>query len=394
MGKLTTNFVKRAIEGRVDPGRYRDEHGLILNVSQGGASWLLRYHANGARRDMGLGPVKLIGLGKARELTLSHLRDLKAAKIDPLQARQSVKAERAAGMTFADAAEAFISGQEAGWKNDKHRAQWRSTIRQHVNPTIGTLRVGDIDTPHVVKLLQPMWPAMTETASRVRGRIERILDWAKVRGLRHGENPARWRGHLDMVFPRKSKVQRVKHHAAVPIDDLPRIFKKLGKSDGTAAAATQFAILCASRPGEVARATWPEIDRKAALWIIPPGRMKADREHRVPLSPAAMAIIERQWKQRRSAFVFPGGWKETALSLASLSKALRVAGGGDATVHGTARSTFRDWASERTSHPSDVVEMALAHTIRSKAEAAYRRGDLLDKRKALMADWAAFVSGR
>ena len=288
----------------------------------------------------------------------------------------------------------FLDAQGAAWKNAKHREQWRNTLATHAASLTNKL-LSEVTTDDVMRVLTPIWETKNETASRVRERLVRVLDWAKVRGLRDGENPARWTGHLKHLLVEPSKIKVIKHHAAVPMADLPGVMDELRESDGTAALAVRFAILTAARPGEVRAALWSEIDESSRTWVIPAEKMKASREHRVPLSSAAMAVLAEAKKRRRFSTVFPGGWdKSPMLSLASMSKALRQAGGGETTVHGTARSTFRDWCSERLVHP-ELAERALAHTIKSKAEAAYRRTDLLEERRALMQTWAdAITTGR
>lgn len=392
--QLTAPFVKVAAEGKAEPGKYFDGGGLLMLVKPGGtATWVYRWERDRRRREMGLGAVGIVSLAMAREMAEGHRRTVTQGG-DPLDERRAERAKSARELTFDEAAERFIEAHEAGWKNEKHRAQWRSTIKTHVSPKIGSTKVGKVDTAAVLAVLTPIWTKLPETASRVRGRIETILDWAKVQHMRDGENPARWRGHIALMLPAKGKLRRVKHHAAVPLDVLPDVYKELGESPGTAAAAVQFCLLTAARPGEVAGATWPEIDTDAELWTIPPERMKRGREHRVPLSDEALKIIERMRLLRTddSPYVFPGGKKGRPLSLASLSKALRIAGGGDATVHGSARSCLDDWATARGT-PTPVIDRALAHASGDATTQAYRRADLLDQRRPLMLDWARFLDG-
>ena len=305
--------------------------------------------------------------------------------------RTKERLEAARGVNWDQAVEQFLEAHLGSFRNPKHRQQWRNTLDTYATPVLGGLAVAAIETPEVTKVLDPIWREKPETASRVRGRIERIIDWSKVRGYRDGENPARWRGHLDKVFPARGKVRKVRHHPAVPIDDLPALYGRLEKATGLAAKAVRFVILTAVRPSEATGALWPEVDRMNALWTIPPERMKADKEHRVTLSREALDILEEMAAVRTDTRIFPGHRDKRPLSLTSLSKALKAAGGGSGTVHGTARSTFKDWCSERTSFPPEVSEMALAHTIGDKVEAAYRRGDLLKKRAAMMQQWATFL---
>jgi integrase len=378
-------------------GYLHDGGGLYLQVtSSGRKSWIFRYYAPGGRRpEMGLGPYPDVSLAAARKAA-SEARSLVKAGQDPIAARDAERVrqrlEIARGLSFDQAAEQFLEDHEVTWKNPKHRQQWRNTLKTYASPKIGTLPVADVGTPEVMRVLDPIWHKLPETASRVRGRIERILDWAKVRGLRVGENPARWRGHLDKVYPARGKVRAVKHHSAVPIDDLPAVYARLCESKGMAAQALRFLILTAARASEVTGTRRPEIEPLAAhIWTVPPDRMKGGREHRVTLSDEAVAILAERLEKPTGDLVFPGWRDGKQLSLSALSKALRAAGGGSATVHGF-RSTFRDWTAERTDTPRDVAEMALAHAIENRVEAAYRRGELMTKRAVLMQRWAAFAT--
>jgi integrase len=346
---------------------------------------------------MGLGAYPAVGLATARNLAAER-RALVAAGTDPIADRDAQLArqriEEARGVTWDQAVDQFLAAHEKTWRSPKHRREWRRSLVAYAGPVLSGMSVAAIDTPDVVKVFDPIWNQRPETASRVRGRMERVLDWAKVRDYRTGENPARWRGHLAQVFPSKSKVRKVRHHPAVPIDDLPSVYARLKASSSLGAKAVRFVILTAARPSEVANVPWPEIDRQAAVWTLPAARMKADREHRVPLSAEAQEILAElvELRTRRDGYVFPGHKSGRPVSLSGMSKALRKAGGGKATVHGTARSTFKDWASERTTFPREVSEMALAHTIDDKVEAAYRRGELMAKRTALMAAWANYLT--
>jgi integrase len=294
-------------------------------------------------------------------------------------------------VTFRQAAERFIDSQRPAWSNARHAVQWTTSLAQHVYPTIGNVPVAELNnsrgTDLVMQVLEPIWGTKTETASRVRGRIEKVLDWAKVRGFRDGENPARWRGHLDKLLPAPGKVASVKHHAAMPYEQVPAFMVKLREDDGIAARALEFAILTAARTAEVLGAKRAEIDRKTRIWMKPPERMKARKEHRVPLSDAALSLIDRS----RGEFLFPGKNPGTHLTHNMLRTTLRKLGVDGAAVHGF-RSSFRDWGSEVRSYPSELLEMALAHTVGNKVEAAYRRGDMLEKRHQLMADWAQFCN--
>jgi integrase len=350
---------------------------------------------------MGLGPVHTIGLAEARERATAA-RKLRLDGIDPLEARRAAKAcraaekaaEAAALVTFRKAAEGYIEANKAAWRNAKHAWQWTATLEANVYPVIGDVPVSVVNTGHVTRILTPIWTTKAETAARVRGRIETVLDYAKVHGWRTGENPARWKGHLDNVLPARANVAKVKHHAALPWSEVAAFVAELEKQDGMGALAFRFTILTAARTGEVIGARWSEIDMKAAIWSVPASRMKAGVEHRVPLSNAALDVLQQAEKLRQSDAVpvFPGGsgGKGAAgLSNMAMLAVLRRMKREDLTVHGF-RSSFRDWAAETTSYQREVLEAALAHAIDSKIEAAYRRGDLFEKRRRLMDNWAAF----
>ena len=347
---------------------------------------------------MGLGDAFAVTLAEARQKADEASALLRKGR-DPLEeeaAAQRVQKEaarRAIGTTFKQAAEKYIAVHSSTWKNEKHRAQWPSTLETYAYPTIGEKPVQAIETVHIVKILEPIWSTKTETASRLRGRIETVLSFATTHGWRTGENPARWRGHLENVLPARAKVAPIEHHAALAWRECPQFMQgALAAEEGTAAMALRFAILTAARTGEVIGATWKEVDMAAKLWTVPASRMKAGREHRVPLSPAAMDVLQQaaELGQHPDAPVFIGRKEGAPLSNMALIMTLRRLGRGDLTAHGF-RSSFRDWTAENTNYPRDVAEMALAHTIGDKVEAAYRRGDLMEKRTALMADWGAFL---
>jgi integrase len=366
-----------------------------LRVNGDGArSWIFRYQANGRRRDMGLGSTDTFTLAEARERSL-EARRLVARGIDPIDLRRAERSvaglATAKAMTFAECADAYIAAHEAGWRNAKHKYQWRQTIGSYVNPVFGSLPVQVVDLGMVMKAIEPLWVVKTETASRLRGRIESVLDWATTRGYRQGENPARWRGHLENLLPKPSRVRPVRHYAALPYPEMAAFLAALRPQEGASARALEFAILTAARTGEVIGARWDEINMADHLWTIPAVRMKAGKEHRVPLSDAAMAIANAMAAMSQSDFVFPGGRVGRPLSNMALAMVLRRVGHRDLTVHGF-RSTFRDWCAERTSFPAEVAEMALAHTVSDKVEAAYRRGDLFQKRRQLAEAWAMFCS--
>jgi len=343
---------------------------------------------------MGLGPLHTVSLAEARNDAL-QCRKLLRDGIDPIEAQKAKRArsliEIATAMSFKECAEAYMSAHSAGWRNVKHIAQWRNTLSTYVYPVFGELPVQAVDTGLVMQVIEPIWATKTETASRVRGRIEAILDWASARKYREAENPARWKGHLDKLLPQRAKVQKVQHHAALPYDEIHEFMALLRQQQGVSASGLEFLILTAARTGEVIGATWDEIDIENSIWIIPSDRMKGGKEHRVPLSLAAIAVLERMKKVRQSNFVFPGGKRNQPLSNMAFLQLLKRMGRGDLTAHGF-RSTFRDWAAERTNYPSEVAEMALAHSVADKVEAAYRRGDLYGKRQQIMRDWDEFCS--
>jgi integrase len=373
------------------PGRYADGGGLYLQVSQSGTrAWLFRFMRNGVARHMGLGSVRDVSLAEARTKA-GECRKLLLSGADPIEQHRAIrlkaKFDSAHTITFRECAERHIAAHEAGWKNAKHRAQWKSTLATYAYPVIGGLSVSAVDTALVLKAIEPIWGAKPETASRLRGRIEAVLDWARARGFRHGENPARWRGHLDKLLPARRKIARVKHHAALPFAEIPAFMSELRARAGVSARALEFAILTATRTGETLNARWSEIDTASKIWTIPAERMKAGRAHRVPLSIRALQILEGL--PREGDFVFIGAHADRPLSNMSLLSTLRRMGRDDLTAHGF-RSTFRDWCADRTTCERDVAEMALAHAIKDQSEAAYRRGDLLEKRRALMSHWANY----
>lgn len=370
---------------------YGDGGGLWLQIKNGGKSWVMRYMLNGKARYMGLGSVDTCSLGEAREKA-SILRKQLANGIDPIELRKEEKQKQrllaSQHMTFAECATRYIDAQRAGWKNPKHAGQWESTIATYANPVLGQLPVDKVDLALVLKVLEPIWNTKNETASRLRGRIESILDWATVRGFRHGDNPARWKGHLDVILPAPAKVQKIEHHAALPYAEIYAFMTELHRSNGMAARALAFTILTAARSGEVRGARWQEIDLDNGLWIIPAERMKAGKEHRIPLSDRACQILRHTPRLAGSDFIFSNG-NGASLSDAAMTAVLRRMGKTEITVHGF-RSTFRDWAAETTSYPREVIEHALAHQLKDKAEAAYQRGDLLVKRARLMDAWANY----
>lgn len=410
MARVLERLSALQIKRLTEPGFYADGGGLNLQImGEGGRSWIFRYQVDGRERRMGLGAANAISLAEAREAAREARRQ-RALGLDPLEERRKAEAveklELAQTVTFDDAVDAYIEANQAAWTNDKHRQQWKNTLTTYASPKMGKLPVGAVETSHVISVLQPIWQTKTETASRVRGRIENVLDWATVQGHRAGDNPARWTGHLDNVLPAKAKVKKVRHHAALPFAELPQFMQRLAKVTGVAARALEFTILTVGRTSEVLGAVWSEINLAKKVWIIPAERMKAGKEHRVPLSPPAIAILKamyarwlevdaRRWRGKGAPEqtaeptgpVFFGLRAGKPLSNMSLLKVLKGLKRSDLTTHGF-RSTFSDWAAETTNYPNEMIEMALAHKIASKVEAAYRRGDMFAKRHALMDDWA------
>ena len=391
------------------PGTYGDGAGLYLQVrmpakqgqqdgsekpKQPNRSWLYRFKLHGKPHLMGLGTVDDVSLAEARDAA-AVARKLVRQGVNPIHQRRVARVEAAAqaSLTFAQVADAYISAHERSWRNAKHRQQWRNTLDTYADPILGKLPVSQVKLGDVMRILEPLWQDKTETASRLRGRIEAVLDYATARGWRTGENPARWRGHLDNLLPARSKVARVEHHAALPWRDIGAFMAALSEEEGISALALRFAILTAARTGEVIGARWSEFDMGEAVWTVPAGRMKAAREHRVPLSERVLDVLREMAKLRTNpnvdGFVFPGGKLGKPLSSMALLMLLRRMGRGDLTAHGF-RSTFRDWCAEATNYPREVAEAALAHTLRDKTEAAYQRGDLMEKRRRVMADWTTF----
>lgn len=383
-----------AVSRLTAPGMYAvgGVSGLYLQVlPSGGRSWVLRVMVGGRRRDMGLGGYPDVTLAGARDAA-RKARERIAEGVDPIEERRArksaLRAEAARVVTFEEAAKAYIAAHGDSWRNDKHRQQWENTLSTYAYPKIGKLAVRDIGLAHVLSILEPIWKERTETATRLRGRIERILGWATVRGYREGLNPARWRDHLDQQLAAPKRIANSQHHAALPFGEIGGFMDRLRAAPGMGARALEFTILTVARSGEVRGATWSEIDLDRAVWTVPGERMKMGREHRVPLSPDAVALLQALPRIAGSDLVFPAA-RGGPLSDMTLTAVLRRMGI-PVTVHGF-RSTFRDWAAERTNYPRDAAEMALAHAIGDKVEAAYRRGDLFDKRTRMMADWARFV---
>jgi integrase len=396
-GKLTTRKVEKAALGR-----HFDGNGLYLQIlSPTNKSWLLRYEIDGRERWLGLGGLRLFGLAAARKRRDDAQR-LLADGIDPIERKHAERAERrdreaqartnkARRKTFEECAAAFLAAHEASWSNAKHRQQWSNTFRDYAYPIIGKMNVADITTPDIIRVLEhdQLWATRRATGRRVLGRIERVLNFAKASGFRSGDNPAAWSGHLRDLLP--SNGNRVEHLPALPYAEVPAFVAELRKREGVAARALEFAILTAARTGEVVGATWDEIDLAAKTWTIPAERMKADREHRVPLAEPALALLRALPREAGNPAVFLGATKGKGLFVTALAATVRRMRWAGVTTHGF-RSSFRDWASEQTSYANHVCEQALAHAIGNAVEKAYRRGDLFNKRRRLMGDWGRYVT--
>ncbi|MCK1650091.1 tyrosine-type recombinase/integrase [Bradyrhizobium sp. 149] len=387
MPRLVNKLSARKVATLTQPGRHSDGGGLYLSISPSGArSWVFMWKVAGRRREMGLGPLQGVPLQKAREKA-ANARQLVLEGRDPLAARDAQQSQ----MTFGEAADALIESMSPSWRNEKHRAQWTMTLTAYCQQ-IRSKPVAEITTDDVLAVLEPIWRSKSETASRLRGRIERVLSFAKARGMRSGENPAQWRGHLDAILPKRPMLTRG-HHKALPFQEVPAFMRQLREMEGIAPRALEFAIVTAARSGEVFGLTWSELSLDDRLWIVPGPRMKGGREHRVPLTSRAVQILLQMGRLRteESELVFPGGKRGRQLSETSLQAVLERMGV-DATPHGF-RSSFRDWAGDATSFPREVAEAALAHIVGDKAERAYRRGDALEKRRKLMEAWQSYCQG-
>jgi integrase len=371
------------------PGVYGAGAGLYLRVTDTGSKhWIHRFNLHGKAHWMGLGPYPEITLVEAQKKTL-EARRLRLSGVNPITARDAENARKLGAISFQECADKYIAAHRSSWKNAKHANQWIRTIEDYCGPVIGKLPVNEIDVAQVMRVLDPIWVTKTETASRLRGRIESVLDWATVRGYREGENPARWKGKLKHLLPNVRKTKKATHYKALGYTQIAELMVGLRQGSGNGSKALEFTILTACRSGEVRFATWSEVNLKDKVWVIPAERMKAGKEHRIPLSDAAMAVLDQM--DQSTNIIFPGMAEGKPLSDMSISAVLRRMGRDDITVHGF-RSTFRDWAAECTAYPREVAEMALAHTIGDKVEAAYRRGDLFAKRTRMMQEWANFCN--
>jgi integrase len=385
MARQPKRLTARTVATMAKPGRHADGGNLYLTISKTGAGvsrrWTFLYSLAGKQREAGFGPAAAVTLAEAREKAASY-RSMLAKGIDPLAAKKAGQEAAAARKTFGQCADELIKSKRREWRSEVHAAQWRTTIDDYCGPILD-MPVDAIDTQAVLGVLQPVWGRIPETASRLRGRIEAVLDYAKANGLRSGENPAAWRGHLALILPKRQKLSRG-HHVAMPYPDIPGFIAKLRQVESIPALALELLILTAARSGEVLDATWDEIDIDAQVWVIPASRMKAGREHRVPLSSRAVEIVERMAEVRAGDLVFAGQRRRRPLSGAAMGALVT-----GATIHGF-RSSFRDWAGEETSFPREIAEQALAHATGGAVEQAYRRGDALEKRRALMKAWANY----
>lgn len=382
MPRAIHKLTDRTCKASTKPGMLGDGGGLYLGIKASGSrSWSFIWKNNGKRHELGLGPYPAVTLAKARVMAAEH-REAIADGRNPIVERRTE-----AVPSFGECAELFIKSMEPQWRNEKHRAQWRSTLSTYAMP-IWSISVSDIDTDDVLRVLNPIWQKRPETASRLRGRIERVLDFAKVRGWRSGENPALWRGHLKSILPARTKLSRG-HHAAMPYVDIPQFLNRLRDLEAVSARALEFLILTAARSGEVREATWDEFDLDGGVWTVPALRMKAGKIHRAPLSPRALEIVEWLKEHQVSDFVFPGQKPDRPMSNMAYAMLMRRLKLGHYTVHGF-RSAFRDWAGDETQFPRDIAEQALAHQVGNETERAYRRADALTKRRELMAEWAGY----
>lgn len=389
VNRLTTKAVANA-----KPGFHPDGGNLGLQVSEHGAkSWLFVYTFRGRSREMGLGPLHDVSLAAARKAA-SAWREVLREKRDPIEVRNERRVAealaKASTISTRTAWERYIAAHKAGWRNAKHRSQWTNTLETYAEPVLGDVPVSLVDVGLVMRVIQPHWAAKNETMRRVRARLEAVLDWARVHGYRHGENPARWKGNLDKLLPRPSRVARVEHHAALPYAEVGAFMEKLRAQPGEAARALEFLVLCASRTGEVIGAKPGEINLDTGVWTVPASRMKGGRVHRVPLPPRAVEIVRDRVEEDRP-YVFAGGVPGEPLSNMAMAALLRRMGRDDVTVHGF-RSTFRDWVADRTTFPRELAETALAHKVDDTTEAAYQRSDMIEKRRAMMTAWGRYCA--
>lgn len=388
MPRVYQRLTARKVATLAEPGFYADGGGLYLRIGPSGSkAWIYRFRHGGRRYDMGLGPVRLISLAQAREAALAAATDRLHGR-NPMAEREAAKAQDQACPTFWAFAQEYIKEQTPGWRNPKHAQQWHNTLLTYAVPFIGGKRIDLIDTDDMLAVLRPIWASKTETASRVRGRVEKVLGAATVKKLRTGENPARWRGHLDLLLPKPTDVSKVAHFSALAVSDIPKFMAELRAASGAAARALEFTILTAARTGMVVGASPNEIDMDTSTWEVPAERMKSARPHLAPLPARAMALLDGRmdWP-----LLFPSSGDFTAMSENTMPAVLKRMGYGHVTVHGF-RSTFKTWADE-AGYPDDLSEAALAHVVNDKSKAAYKRGTMLERRREMMAAWAAFCGG-
>jgi integrase len=390
MGRTLNRLTSVGVNKLKAAGMHADGGGLYLRISDAGnKSWIFRFTDGGKLRDMGLGSINTVSLAAARKRA-AECRELRQQGVDPITHQRAslatARASQAKSLTFKECAERYIASHESGWRSRKHHQAWTSTLRAHAYPVLGDVPARMIDTPLVMQALSPLWKDRVVTASRLRGRIEAVLDWAKVAGYRDGENPARWCGHLDHLLPKPRKVRGVEHYTALPYQDVPAFMARLRANNSMAARLIEFTILTASRLGEARGALWSEID--GDTWTAPAERMKSGREHRVPLSRAAVALLKQMREIKRGDLIFYGMRDGPVAGVTALMLAKQIAGG-PVTIHGF-RSSFRDWCAEQTNFPREIAEMALAHAVGSDVERAYQRGDLLERRRKLMDAWGEF----
>ncbi len=394
MARQINKLSDRQVKAEKRPGRHADGNGLYLQVSQSASkSWLFRFMQDGKSREMGLGSINSVSLAEARALAIECKRLLRDG-IDPIKKRRErlaqTKAEQKDIFTFKRCAAEYLKAHSAGWKSDRHAEIWASSVKRYADPIIGEMPIHLVDRGHIMRILDPIWRTKTETAKKLRGRLESILDWATVQDYRKGENPARWKGHLDKLLPKPSEVSKVKHFPALPYQQIYSFMEELRQREAPSALALRLIILTACRSGEIRGAVWPEVDLDAATWTIPADRMKAGKEHVIPLCPEAVSILQSLPRMANSDYLFSSAKSGKPLSDVVFKKLMERMERTGITTHGF-RSTFRDWAAEQTSFPREVIENALAHQLKDKAEAAYFRSNLLDKRRELMNQWGEYA---
>ena len=394
MARQINKLSDRQVKAEKRPGRFADGNGLYLQVSQSGAkSWLFRFMQDGRSREMGLGSTNAVSLAEARTTAIECKRLLRDG-IDPINDRKErlfkTKAEKKDALTFKHCAKEYLKAHSASWKSDRHAEIWASSVKRYAEPVIGEMPINLVDHGHIMRVLDPIWRTKTETAKKLRGRLESILDWATVQDYRKGENPARWKGHLDKLLPKPSEVSKVKHFPALPYQEINAFMDELRQREAPSALALRLIILTATRSGELRGAVWPEFNLANATWTIPAERMKAGKEHTVPLCPEAVSILEALPRMANTDHLFTGAKSGKPLSDVVFKKLMERMNRVGITTHGF-RSTFRDWAAEQTSFPREVIENALAHRLKDKAEAAYFRSNLLNKRRELMNKWGKYT---